>query len=693
MAADHPAGSLRITMKNRIRSLLNPRRTAVFIALALAVGVLAGLAGAALISSIGFVSDSIATLEEQLSWGRWLPLLTVPLGLGIAWRIGQRFPEVKGSGVPETTAGLAIHAGYIPTRSIFWKLVATTATLGGGGSAGREGPTVMLGAAIGSSIGRHVGLGEDQVRSLVAAGAGAGIGATFNAPIAGMLFAMEVILGNFAIRHLNAVVIASVTAAVTTRSLVGQERILSAASHDLGDSAELLLYAALGILAALVGFLFLKAFDTVHSRIKPFDQRPWLRPVALGVPVAALIAIEPRLFGTGQQYIQSLVDGSLLETAWWVLLLLAGLKILATAGTLGSNGSGGHFMPALFMGSSLGAGVAALLAPVWSLSELDTGAFAVVGMAAMFAAVARAPLTSILIVFELTGDYGLVLPLMLATSLATLIADRIHRESVYTIPLVSRGIRLMRTSDVDLLDTVTVGDVMTPRSEVIRPEMTTGQVQAQLGRERHHGLPVVDDEDRLLGIITITDIVRSGGPSDQVTAADAMTARPVTVTPSTPVSRALERMASLGVGRLPVVADEEPTRLVGMFRRETAVKAYHFALTEATETELQRRRQRLWARPDAEFFEFHIPGGSLADGKTLGEVHWPAGCTLVAIRRGPAVLVPDGNTVLAGGDIVTGFGAPGARSQVIERLTATSNVPPERTSLPDSGAATDPAGD
>jgi len=132
-------------------------------------------------------------------------------------------------------------------------------------------------------------------------------------------------------------------------------------------------------------------------------------------------------------------------------------------------------------------------------------------------------------------------------------------------------------------------------------------------------------------------------------------------------------MASLGVGRLPVVAEDDPTRLIGMFRRETAVKAYHFALNEVTETELRRKRARLWARPDAEFFEFHIPAGSVADGRPVKEVHWPAGITLVAIRRGRAVLVPEGNTQLDSGDVVTGFGMPGARTQVMERLMATSN--------------------
>ena len=648
--------------------MVRRRSTAVFVGLALVVGFLAGLGGAALIGTLALASDFVAWFEGAVSFGRFLPLLTVPIGLSAAWALSQRFPELRGSGVPATTAGLAVRAGYVPTRASYLKILATAITLGSGGSAGREGPTVMVGAAIGSSIGRYSGLGEDQVRSLVAAGAGAGIGATFNAPIAGMLFAMEVILGNFAIRHLNAVVIASVTAAVTTRSLVGDDRILTVVPHELGAPTELALYALLGLTAAAVGFLFLKAFDSVHSPIKQFEQRPWLRPIALGIPVAAIVTIEPRILGTGQAFTQEIVGGGVMDIAWWTLLILAGLKILATAGTLGSHASGGHFMPALFIGASLGAALADLAAPVWGFSELQPGAFAVVGMAAVFAAVARAPLTSILIVFELTGDYGLVLPLMLATSLATVVADRIHPESVYTIPLVRQGIRLLRTSDVDLLDTVLVGEVMTPWSEVLRPTMSTTEVSAELDRHRHHGLPVADQDDRLVGILTLSDIMRTGGPSDTLTAAEVMTPRPVTVTPETPVSLALERMASLGVGRLPVVAEDDPSHLVGMFRRETAVKAYHHALSEVTETELRRKRQRLWTRPDAEFFEFHIPAGSMADGRPVKEVHWPAGCTLVAVRRGRAVLVPEGDTELQAGDIVTGFGASGARTQVLERL-------------------------
>ncbi len=206
----------------RLVSPFRQRGTAVFLALSLVVGAVVGLAAAALIGALELIGDGVGMLGEAIDSDRFAVMLALPAGILVAWWIARRFaPETTGDGVPEATEALAIRSGYIPTRAAPLKIVNTALTLGSGGSGGREGPIVLIGGSIGSSIARHTGLGEDRVRSLVAAGAGAAIGASFNAPIAGMLFAMEVILGNFAIRHLNAVVVASVTAAVTTRSIVG----------------------------------------------------------------------------------------------------------------------------------------------------------------------------------------------------------------------------------------------------------------------------------------------------------------------------------------------------------------------------------------------------------------------------------------------------------------------------------------
>jgi CIC family chloride channel protein len=317
----------------------------------------------------------------------------------------------------------------------------------------------------------------------------------------------------------------------------------------------------------------------------------------------------------------------------------------------------------------LGTAYASLLAPAWGISNLSPGAFAIVGMAATFAAVARAPLTAIIIAFEITGDYGLVLPLMLAATLATFLADVIHPNSVYAQSLARRGITLTRRSEVDVLDTVPAGDVASLPAEVAEPGMTTGVAQGLLDRSRQHGVAVVED-GRLVGIITVTDIIRTGGPSDQVRVADAMTPKPLTATPSTPVSEVLARMATLGVGRIPIVDEHDPGRLVGMFRREHAVQAYHLALGREVSHDLGIERLRARTTTDAAFHDIEVPVDSVADGRLLKEVAMPGGVTVVSVRKGLQVEVPDGNTRLQAGDILTVFARAGGFDQLLQRFNA-----------------------
>ena len=642
--------------------------TARFLAVSVLVGALVGLAAATLILTMSWVGDAIGLVPVDETRA-WLPFVLVPVGFVAAQAMAARFaPEAAGDGVPETAAALQVRAGRLQTRGVFVKWVATVFTVGFGGSAGREGPVVQIGGTIGSSVARHAGLGEDGVRSLVVAGAGAAIGASFNAPIAGMLFALEVLLGSFAIRHLNAVVVASVTAAVTSRTLVGSERILSAFPFQLSDARELLLYAVLGILAVVAGVVFLRAVETMEE-LQLSDRMPgWARAGMLGLIVAGFGAFAPEVLGDGQEFVAELVrpvEGEL--HVWWVLLGLGVMKVFATAVTLGARGSGGAFMPSLFVGATIGAGFGQLLEPVWGFSTLRPGAFAVVGMAAAFASVARAPLTAILIVFEITGDYGLVLPLMLATSLATFIGDRVHPESVYTMALTRKGIQLVRPAEVDVLDTVMVGEVATRKPLTVDPTASTATAQGIMDRHRSHGLVVVDSE-RLVGVLTVSDVIRAGGASDQVTVGDAMTPRPVTVQPSVPVSSALARMAALGVGRLPVVDEDDATRVVAVFRREDAVSAYHRALGSRSDFEHSRQRLGAKVHPGTEFFDVVVPDESVAAGRPVKQVPWPAGCTLVSIRRGGSTEIPTGDTMVEAGDVLTVYGAIGGRERLVARL-------------------------
>lgn len=641
-----------------------------FLAIAALVGVGVGVGAAALVTLVEWLQEFLLPLA--IDEGRAWIFLTVPTGFLIAWLLAKRLaPEVGGDGVPQAVAAMEVQGGRMRARIVPLKILATAVTVGGGGSAGREGPIVQIGAAVGSVISKRFNLGEDQIRSLVAAGAGAGIGATFNAPIAGMLFALEVILASFAARHMSAIVIASVTAAVTTQSLVGNELAIRAGVYQLGDPRELLLYAGLAVVVVAVGILFLRLLGGLQRFVRPREATlGLLRPVIAGLFVAGLVFVEPGVFGTGQAVTNRLLSGDVSEV-WWVLMLLALTKVAATALTLSSGASGGAFMPSLFTGAAVGTGFALLVGPVWEISELNSGAFAVVGMAAMFAVVGRAPLTAILLVFEVTGarDYQLILPLMLTATLATFLAERFHPDSVYSMALKTMGISVRRTGEVDVLDTIDVSAVMTPPAVIAAPDEDLGEFEQRLHEHQSHGAPVVEN-GQLVGIVTISDIARSGRAGKGGRVGEAMTRRPATVTPTTRVSRALERMAALGVGRLPVVAEDHPDVLVGMFRREDAVRAYHEALTAATDVELHRARLAQRTSAGVGYYDFRVPPDSIADGRAIREVSWPEGSTLVSIRRQRDVLVPSGDTVLMRGDLITAFGTSTSKERMIERLNA-----------------------
>jgi chloride channel protein, CIC family len=661
-----------------------------FLAISALVGVGVGLGAAALIYLVDWLEEFF--LPFAIDQGHPWIFLTVPTGFLFAWFLARRFaPEVAGDGVPEAVAALEVHSGRMRGRVIPLKILATAATIGVGGSAGREGPIVQIGAAVGSVISRRFNLGEDQVRSLVAAGAGAGIGAAFNAPIAGMLFALEVILSSFAARHMSAIVIASITAAVTTRTIVGAELELQTEVYRLQEFSELILYAGLALAIVLIGLLFLNGLGRLDSFLRPRARAlGFVRPLIAGLLVAGLIFFEPRLFGTGQAVINGLLAGDVGSSVWWILILLAIGKAVATSLTTTSGASGGAFMPSLFMGAAVGTGFALLVGEIWP-SPIESGAFAVVGMAAMFAVVGRAPLTAILMVFEVTGarDYQLILPLMLTATLGTFLAERFHPDSIYTMILDHMGINVRRTGEVDLLDTIDVGSVMAVKPQVCATGDALAEVEARLHKTRSHGLPVIEAH-RLVGIITLSDIARAGPGQDFVI--DAMTHRPATVVPSTPVSTALERMAVLGVGRLPVVSEEDPELLVGVFRREDAVRAYHEALTSSTDMELQRARLAQRTDPGAGYYEFRIPPGSMADGRAIREVAWPEGSTLVSIRREREVQVPSGDTVLRRGDVVTAFGTITSKDRMIERLNAGADEPTAEIWLGDMEAVGDDPG-
>lgn len=647
--------------------------------LAAAVGFLTGLLAVALLQTI--------LVMQRLSFGTspsWITTVVVTTfgGLLVGLIVTYVIPEARGGGVTRVMESIALHGGRVRARVIPGKLIATGLSVGAGASGGREGPIVQIGGALGSLLGRVFALTEDQKRELIAAGAAAGIAASFNAPIGGMLFAIEVILGGFKMRYLQVIVVASVVASVTARELVGESLIYNPPAYSFGAPSELLLYALLGFAAAGIGLLLSRG---EHWSTKFFERLPIWTPAKTmigGFGVGMLALAVPEVVGTGDHLppiggitepIAAFLGGEFAATygytgfaaAAFVLFVVA-LKLLATLLSLGSGFSVGSFAPTLFLGAGLGAAIGHAAGALVPTIEVAPGALALVGMAAVMGASARAPLTGMILIFELTGDYGLVLPLMLATGIATVTADRIDRESIYSLPLRQRGIVYQEPQDIDMMQLVRVGEIMTRNPQVISESGSLQALDARFAAYGAHGFPVVSDTDPtlLVGVVTVSDLTRAvdNDPTASLanqTVGQIMTRQPLTVTPDDPVYRAVQRMGAIEVGRIPVVSPEDHRRLVGMVRRADIVSAYQQALALTVESQQRGVVGPLRDLTGTRSVELAVDAGSAVVGQQIRDISWPPNTIVASIRRGTEVVTPSGNTTIFAGDrilAITGMG-------------------------------------
>jgi chloride channel protein, CIC family len=628
----------------------------VLLALGATTGFLTGLVAWALISTVEFIQHALWT-DPAPAW----QLVAIPTlgGLVVGLFVTRLVPEIAGGGVVSTMETLALHGGRFRRRVPLSALGATSVALGTGASGGREGPIVLIGGAVGSVVGRLVPVGEQRMRSLVAAGAAAGIGASFNAPIGGMLFAVEVLQLGVRGAGLQVVVVGSVVGSVVARQLVGEGLIFQPSREfGLGDPVELVVYAVLGFLAVVVALGFHRGEQLAQ------DAAGWLRErvgrvLTLGIAglaVGLIALVVPEVLGDGESVppivgvrepIQAMLDVEF-GTTWTaatLLLLLLVAKLVATSITVGAGSAVGSFAPMLLTGAALGSVVGAAALPV--LPGLDPGAVATVGMAAVFGATARAPLTAIIIVFELVGDYELVLPLMLAVGLAVFLHDRVRPEGIYASHLRRRGVVLGRPDDVDVLQRVLVREVMTTRHPTIPADEPREEVAARFSAGGTHGYAVVDGRGQLVGVLTAGDVAQREGR----TAADLCTRRALTVAPDDPVFVAVRRMASLSVGRVPVV-DPTSRRILGMLRREDIVRSYQLGLARGTATQQEQASSRLRDLTGVRFVELAVDERSPVAGVAVRDVPWPERTVLTSVRRDGEVVVPTGGTVLEPGDVL-----------------------------------------
>ncbi len=497
--------------------------------------------------------------------------------------------EAKGHGVPEVMAAVAAKGGRIRPRVVLAKILASAVCIGSGGSVGREGPIVQIGAAMGSTIGQRLRLPEEWLRTLVACGAAGGISATFNAPIAGVFFALEVILGRFITRSFGFVVVSSVVADVVAHALLGKEQSFLVPVYELVSAWEIPLYALLGIIAAFVSLAFIYVLYKSEDIFDRWRFPPYLKPVVGGLLVGLTALYSLDLLGVGYGAVEKALTGEVGETwgmVWVTLLLLGGLKILATSFTIGSGGSGGVFAPSLFMGAMIGGAFGELANWLFPSITAPPGAYALVGMAAVFSGAARAPITSIIILFEMTRDYEIILPLMLAVVVATIVSRTVRAESIYTTKVIRSGIDLRRYGEEDLMRTIRVSEAMTGDFPTVSLKTPVSELVTKLSRTGHHGFPVVDDEDRLAGVVTLADVeaARTDAISD-LKVEDVATTSPIVAYPDQSLYEALVRVGAKDVGRIPVVARDDPGKLLGVLRRHDIIKAYRKKLSGGTRHE------------------------------------------------------------------------------------------------------------
>jgi CIC family chloride channel protein len=447
-------------------------------------------------------------------------VLVVPVVGGLLYGpLVYRFaPEARGHGVPEVMLAVHQNEGRIRGRVPIVKSLASAITIGSGGSVGREGPIVQIGSAIGSGLGRLTRQAGENTRLLVACGAAGGIAATFNAPIAGVFFALELILRNFETRSFGLVVLASVVATAVGRIAFGSEAFLTLPAFHVVSGIEYPLYALLGVIAALVGVAFIKVLYGSEDLADKIWRGPaWLRPAVGGILLGALLLVLPEMYGVGYPVLEGAIHGQ-----YVVALLLAFLvgKIAATSLTMAIGGSGGVFAPALFMGAMLGSAFGTGAHDLLPAATAGAGAYGLVAMGAVFAATSRAPITAVVIVFELTGDYSIILPLMLAVVVATALSHLLSEDSIYTLKLRRRGIDIERPAATGALAGIPVSTVMQPPPIPLAPEARMADVAARLADERRVALPVVDADDRVIGVVDTRAIERALERGEDGTALD-----------------------------------------------------------------------------------------------------------------------------------------------------------------------------
>lgn len=554
--------------------------------LALVLGVLGGLGNIAFRFTVDLIEYGVQGWGgEQLAGlvggpNRFLIPLFPIVGALLLIPLALLFPgQIYGYGFPGFLEEVNVRGGVLKKRLVLPKMLASALTIGSGGSVGVEGPIAQLGGGLGSMTGQLLKATTARSRMLIASGVAAAIASTFNAPITGVMFAVEIVLqGDFRLQSFITLVLAAGVGTVISRAAFGLNPAFLVPSHNLASPLELLSYVGLGVIAGLVSILFIKIFYWARDRFAALALPVHLKPV-LGAALMGLCAVAlPQVMGNGYEHIQDALDGRL---TWALMLVLVAGKIVATSLTLGSGGVGGTFAPSLYIGTMLGGGFGVLMHRFFPDASSDPGAYAMAGMAGFLAATTQAPLTAAFLLFELTASYMVVVPILFCIASALLVMRIVGIPSMDEVELHRRGINLRAGKEASILQSVRVGDVMTRDFQVVPERMPLRGILALVAASRHEYFPVVDEQGRMTGALTfeqLREVLFEEGLKELVVAQDIATDRGNRLVPEDTLGTAMELLARRDAPALPVVERVGSQRVIGLVRQDDLIAAYNSQL-------------------------------------------------------------------------------------------------------------------
>ena len=496
---------------SKLRHRITCADNSIMVLIALVVGLLGGLCAVGFRMFIEFVQHQSWQMSpftlEGVANRPWFWVVATPAigGLLVGSIVYYFAREAKGHGVPEVMEAVMLRGGRIRPRVVLVKLIASGICIGTGGSVGREGPIVQIGSSLGSAIGQWLNMGERRLRTLVGCGAAAGIAGTFNAPIAGVIFAAEVILSDFALASLTPIVISSVAATAICHYFLGDVPAFVIPAYSMVSHYELFIYGILGLVTGLAAIVFVRVLygaEDLFDGPLSFIPAP-IQTLGGGLIIGAIALVRPEILGVGYEAIELALREHLV---WQVLLVLALVKVAAVSITIGSGGSGGVFAPSLFIGAMVGGAVGSAAHAIWPAATASPGAYALVGMGGLVAATTHAPITAFMIIFELTNDYAIILPLMITCVIATLFARRLDEASIYTMKLIRRGTSMFRGKSLNVLDHLKVRDVMREDISAVGADAHLMALLSTFATNPLDTIFVIDDDRHLLGVVTIDDL-------------------------------------------------------------------------------------------------------------------------------------------------------------------------------------------